>query len=115
MTSDGDSTEKHSKRPGEPDPGLDPRPYESSNPGPDAVQRSADEDRTLASLGEGATGDGVEGAEVADESDETSGTEWAGERSSDQVGVELVDQPAQPNMGTPHTAPAPAASRRDRH
>jgi hypothetical protein len=123
MTSDGDTTdgttdepgsrEKHSKRAGEPDPGLDPAPYESSTPGPEAVQRSPAEERALDSVGEGTAGDGVEGSEAADEAGEGGDTTWDGDRSRDQVGVELVDQPDQPNMGTPHTAPPPAAPRRD--
>jgi hypothetical protein len=101
------SGEKHSKRAGEPDPGLDPRPYESSNPSQEAVQRSAGEDRLLASLGEGATGDGVEGAQTADQSSGAAHTGAEGDLPSDHVDTELVDQPDQPNMGPPHTAPAP--------
>lgn len=94
--------EQHSKRAGEPDPGLDPRPYESSNPGPEAVQRSGAEEQALDSLGEGATGDGVEGARAASD-----------ESPDDEVDVELVNQPDQPNMGPPQTAPAPGAPRRE--
>jgi hypothetical protein len=107
MNSDG---EKHSKRAGEPDPGLDPEPYESSKPGQDAVQRSGQEERVLESVGEGATGDGVEGADVT-------GRRARGrdlENSGDQLDDELVEQPGQPNMGPPQTAPAPGAPRTDR-
>jgi hypothetical protein len=76
MTSDG---EKHSKRAGEPDPGLDPEPYESSRPSQEAVQRGGAEERLLASVGEDPTGDDVE----------------------------PVDQPDQPDTDPPHAAPAP--------
>lgn len=102
--------EKHSKRAGEPDPGLDPKPYESSSPSQSAVQRSGAEERDLAAVGEAPTGDGVEGAQAAD------GERGAGrgdEASDDDVEVELVNQPDQPNIGPPHTAPAPAAPRRE--
>jgi hypothetical protein len=114
MTSEGERDdrgvgEKHSKRAGEPDPGLDPKPYESSSPSPEAVQRSAGEDQLLASLGEGATGDGVEGADVA--GGRTSGRD--DEHGGDQLDDTLVEQPGQPNMGPPQTAPAPGAPDRD--
>lgn len=105
-------TEKHSKRPGEPDPGLDPEPYESSSPGPEAVQRSPSEEQTLASVGEAPTGDGVEGARTADEAAGGSVVE-DGHRDGDGVDVELVNDPDQPNMGPPQTAPAPQAPRRE--
>jgi hypothetical protein len=93
MTSDG---EKHSKRAGEPDPGLDPKPYESSHPGAEAVQRDGVEESLLASVGEDATGDGVQDG-----------------REDGDVEVELVNDPDQPNMGPPQTAPAPQAPRRE--
>jgi hypothetical protein len=93
MTSDG---EKHSKRAGEPDPGLDPEPYESSEPGAEAVQRGGAEEGLLASVGEGETGDAVEDG-----------------REDGDVEVELVNDPDQPNMGPPQTAPAPQAPRRE--
>jgi hypothetical protein len=102
MTSDG---EKHSKRAGEPDPGLDPEPYESSRPSQEAVQRGGAEERLLASVGEDPTGDGVEGAQVAAEDGHLPESRSDGERGDDDI--ELVDQPGQPNMGPPHTAPAP--------
>jgi hypothetical protein len=122
MTSDGErddlagtghdpGTQKHSKRAGEPDPGLDPEPYESSSLGPDAVQRTGQEERILESVGEGATGDGVEGAQVAGEGGSPPQTRRDGERSGDPGDVELVDQPDQPNMGPPQTAPAPSVPR----
>jgi hypothetical protein len=122
MTNDGErdapaatgdrGIQKHSKRAGEPDPGLDPEPHESSSPGPDAVQRSGQEERVLESVGEGATGDGVEGAQAAAEDGTLPETRPDGERASDHD-VELVDQPGQPNMGAPQTAPAPPVPRRD--
>jgi hypothetical protein len=102
MTNDG---EKHSKRAGEPDPGLDPRPYESSNPGQEAVQRGGEEEQVLQAVGEGAAGDGVEGAQVAGAG--TSGQDP--ERGGDQADDELVEQPARPAMGPPQTGPAPGA------
>jgi hypothetical protein len=119
MTSDGDSSaetcdgvsspteelggqEKHSKRAGELDPGLDPRPYESSSPSQQAVQRTGSEERALRGVGEGPVGDGVDGSEAADD-----------EPTDDQMDVELVNQPDQPNMGPPQTAPAPEAPRRE--
>lgn len=122
MTSDGDDPtgptdergEKHSKRPGEPDPGLDPRPYESSTPGPEAVQRSGAEEQALASVGEAPTGDGVEGAQTAGGA--AGGVEEGrqnGRPGSGDVEVELVNDPDQPNMGPPQTAPAPQAPRRE--
>jgi hypothetical protein len=97
-TTDGPAgTVEHSKRPGEPDPGLDPRPYESSDPGPEAVQRGGGEERLLDSVGEAPTGDAVDD----------------GAQETDDVEVELVNQPGQPNMGPPQTAPAPGAPRRE--
>jgi hypothetical protein len=102
MTSNG---EKRSKRAGEPDPGLDPEPYESSRPSQGAVQRGGAEERLLATVGEDPTGDGVAGARVAAEDGSLPETRADGESAGDDV--ELVDQPGQPNMGPPHTAPAP--------
>jgi hypothetical protein len=106
MTNDG---EKHSKRAGEPDPGLDPRPYESSNPSPDAVQRGGEEERVLEAVGEGPAGDGVDGAHAAGGAASGRDAEASGDRDDD----ELVEQPDQPNMGPPQTAPAPGAPRTD--
>ncbi|HET8614500.1 MAG TPA: hypothetical protein VFL94_03165 [Actinomycetales bacterium] len=105
-------TGKHSKRPSEPDPGLDPEPYESSTPGPDAVQRSGSEEQALASVGEAPAGDGVEGAQTADEGGAGGGAEGR-RREGDGVDVELVNDPDQPNLGPPQTAPAPQAPRRE--
>ena len=39
------------------------------------------------------------------------GTQKHSKRGGDHVDVELVDQPDQPNMGPPHTAPAPRVPR----
>jgi hypothetical protein len=123
MTSDGErddgsgtadergGSQKHSKRAGEPDPGLDPEPYESSRPSQEAVQRGGVEERDLESVGEGVTGDGVEGAQAAGEDGSLPATGRDGERAGDHVDVELVDQPDQPNMGPPQTAPAPRVPR----
>jgi hypothetical protein len=108
---DDPGSPKHSKRAGEPDPGLDPAPYASSSPGPDAVQRSGREERVLEAVGEGATGDGVEGAQAATEDGSLPETRRDGERSGDHD--DLVDQPGQPNMGPPQTAPPPRSQRTD--